>query len=544
MSGSTHFQARLSETLRLAIIYRLAHELNADLSSADVLRHILHAAAEALATPQASIVALREGKLTAVYALGNGGHTDPQPVIQQMLDEGLAGFVMHNYRTVIINDITSNPLWIPLPDEPLSPQIGSALCLPLIHSGDVVGVMTLTHPSCSYFTADAVHLTNTISEMGAAALTNALLIEDAQQARQRYRRLFDDVIVPIIITDLQGNIREINQRACEFLGYAPHELDQRCLSSLHHQDMNPLKATYVEQLKQGSEIHLQSIVQTKKGQPKPVQVYARRIGNGTYTDQIQWIEHDISPQLELDQLRQDLSAMVYHDMRGPLGNVYTSLQALQRLLAEHPNPNVGTLLALAVKSERQARRMVDSLLDVYRLEEGNKLLNRHWANMQDVVQNAVDHVRSCAEENHVFLRFALADDLPQLYIDAEMIERVIMNLVDNAIKYSPEGGHVTISTATSGSEVYVRVKDTGPGIPSEAQTTIFDKFARVTQRHMPKGVGLGLAFCKLATEAHGGRIWVKSEKRQGSVFTLALPVEAPATKELPTLGTAAPRQRV
>ncbi len=537
MNGLTHFQARLSETLRLAIIYRLAHELNADLSSADVLRHVLHAAAEALATPHASIAALREGTLVAAYALGAGGHGNAQPVMQRMLDEGLAGFVVHNFRTVIVNDITSNPLWITLPGEPLSPQTGSALCLPLIHSGAVVGVMTLTHPATSYFTADAVNLTNTISEMGAAALTNALLLEDAQQARLRYQHLFDDVIVPIIITDLQGNIQETNQRVCEILGYAQPTLKHKSLATLHHAESNPLKLPYFEQVKNGAEVRFQSLAVTKDGKQIPVQVYAKRI-NGPNANRIQWIEHDISSQLELEQLRQDLSAMVYHDMRGPLGNVYTSLQALQRLLADHPNPNVGILLSLAAKSERQARRMVDSLLDVYRLEEGNKLLNRAQANLHDIVKNVVDHMRSLAEENRVFLRFALADDLPQLYIDAEMVERVIINLVENAIKYSPEGGRVTISTATSGSEVYVRVKDTGPGIPAEAQIAIFDKFARVTQRHMPKGVGLGLAFCKLAVEAHGGRIWVKSAKRQGSTFTLALPVEAPATKELPGLGTA------
>jgi len=85
----------------------------------------------------------------------------------------------------------------------------------------------------------------------------------------------------------------------------------------------------------------------------------------------------------------------------------------------------------------------------------------------------------------------------------------------------------------------VRVKDSGPGIPPEAQASIFDKFSRVKYRGVPHGMGLGLAFCKLAIDAHGGRIWVKSEPNEGSVFTFALPVEAPPTKELPRLGMAA-----
>jgi two-component system, NtrC family, sensor histidine kinase KinB len=120
-----------------------------------------------------------------------------------------------------------------------------------------------------------------------------------------------------------------------------------------------------------------------------------------------------------------------------------------------------------------------------------------------------------------------------------MIERVVINLLDNAIKYSPDYGIVTISSASSGHEVLIRVKDTGPGIPREAQARIFEKFERVKHRHMPRGVGLGLAFCKLAVDAHGGRIWVKSDDQSGSTFTIALPVEAPATTELPLLGAAA-----
>ena len=117
-----------------------------------------------------------------------------------------------------------------------------------------------------------------------------------------------------------------------------------------------------------------------------------------------------------------------------------------------------------------------------------------------------------------------------------MIGRVVINLLDNAIKYSPDDSTIIVSTATIGGEVYVRVKDTGPGIPAEAQATIFDKFSRVKQRNMPHGVGLGLAFCKLAVEAHGGRIWVKNNDEGGSMFTFVLPVEAPATKELPLVG--------
>ncbi|HVO71547.1 MAG TPA: GAF domain-containing protein, partial [Aggregatilineaceae bacterium] len=322
MGASPGVQARLSETLRLALIHRLAQELNADLSSAEVLRRVLHAAAEALGTPYASIIALKNKELRAVYALGGGSDADPLPVMRRVLENGLAGFVLHNYRTVIVNDIANNPLWMHLPDEPLSPQAGSALCVPLIHSGDVVGVITLAHPARSYFTADAVNLTNTIHEMGASALANALVLEDSRQANERYKTLFDDVIVPVIITDLKGTILAANRRACEFLGYEVEELLRRSIATIHRMGTGPLGADRFDHLRRGLEVRFQSIAWTRKGDDKPVQVYAKRLLNRFEGDHIQWIEHDLSSQAAVEQLRQDLSAMVYHDMRGPLGNVY------------------------------------------------------------------------------------------------------------------------------------------------------------------------------------------------------------------------------
>lgn len=535
MTASHNLQARLSETLRLALVYRLANELNAELSSQDVLRRVLNATAEALGTPHASIVAMSQGELVSSYAIG-GGSVDATPTMERVLAGGLAGFVLHNYRTMIINDISTNPLWLPLPDNPLSPVSGSALSVPLIHSGDVVGVITLAHPVTGFFTSDAIKLTNVISEMGAAALASALLVEAARAAERRYETLFDDVIVPIIITDLSGLIQAVNQRAAEFLGYHRADLIGQNIYAVHRMGTGPLGATRLDSLRLGNEISFQSVVWTRHGEEKPVQVYAKRIDSGPQGEHIQWIEHDLTPQRELEQMRRDLSAMVYHDMRGPLSNVYTSLEALQVLLREHPNQNVLNLLTVAARSERQVRRMVDSLLDLQRLEAGNRLINRENVVINELIHDAVEQVRGSADDKAIQIRTALADDLPRLYIDGDMIERVVINLLDNAIKYSDDGGAITISTATSGREVYIRIKDDGPGIPRDQQVSIFDKFSRVKQRNMPHGVGLGLAFCKLSVDAHGGRIWVRSDGKKGSTFTFALPVEAPATRELPALG--------
>ena len=167
-------------------------------------------------------------------------------------------------------------------------------------------------------------------------------------------------------------------------------------------------------------------------------------------------------------------------------------------------------------------------------------MSRENTGLSLLINRAVSQVQSQAADKDIRLRMALADDVPLLYIDDDMVERVIINLLDNAIKYTPEGGMITLSTASGSNEVYVRIKDTGPGIPADAQPVIFDKFARVKQRNMPYGAGLGLAFCMLAVEAHGGRIWVHSEPDAGSTFTFALPIESSSAQEVPLVDTKAP----
>lgn len=532
-------QAKLSDASRLALVSRLARELNTEMRPADVLQRVLNTTAEALAAPFASIIALKDKVFDSAYAPGS----DPQhstEILRRVFTSGLAGYVAHNLRPMVVDDITNNPLWLILPGEPLSPQSGSALCVPLIHVGKIIGVMTLAHPAHAYFTEEATGLADTIAEMGAAALTQTQLLESSRLAESRFASLFDDAIVPIIITDLHGAIQQINRRACEFLEYPRDELLAHNIAAVHRMGTGPIGADRFAHLERGLEVRFQSIVWTKDGSSKPVQVYARRINSGKDDDRIQWIEHDMSSQIALEQLRQDLSMMVYHDMRGPLGNVYTSLEAIKSLLDDDVDPSIKSLLELASRAERQVRRMVDALLDVQRLEQGGKLVNRENTGLSLLINRAVSQVQPQATDKNIRLRMALADDVPLLYIDNDMIERVIINLLDNAIKYTPEGGMVTLSTASAPNEVYVRIKDTGPGIPADAQPVIFDKFARVKQRNMPYGAGLGLAFCKLAVEAHGGRIWVHSEPDAGSTFTFALPLETPSAQEVPLVDTKAP----
>jgi signal transduction histidine kinase len=170
--------------------------------------------------------------------------------------------------------------------------------------------------------------------------------------------------------------------------------------------------------------------------------------------------------------------------------------------------------------------LVDSLLDISRLEAGQELTNLQPVSVQTLIRSAVDQLALYAQRKRMHLHVECPDNLPIIIADGGMLERVFVNLLSNAIKFTPAGGEVGIGAKVKGDQLYAQVRDNGPGIPPEFQKQVFDKFARAQDREGMSGFGLGLAFCRMAVEAHGGRIWVESSSEQGSMFVFTLPLDS------------------
>lgn len=254
-----------------------------------------------------------------------------------------------------------------------------------------------------------------------------------------------------------------------------------------------------------------------------------RIKEASYRRLVEKAQGEKADAARYEQFRRDLAAMTYHDMRNPLQNIQISLSGLERLLHNTATPLANEMLQLAQHSSQQISRMVKGLLDIERLEQGRTMLNLQPVKLEALLRETVAMVRPMAEQAGQTLTFGGDDSLPQIQIDADMVQRVIINLMENAIKHTPDGGFITVSARRTAETVCISVGDTGPGVPGNFKDEIFDKFFRIRYSNAPEGVGLGLAFCRLAVEAHNGRIWVDSEPGQGAVFSFALPVAAPAS---------------
>jgi signal transduction histidine kinase len=248
---------------------------------------------------------------------------------------------------------------------------------------------------------------------------------------------------------------------------------------------------------------------------------------------VQWVGRDISARKESEKMRQDLINMLVHDLRGPVGNLINTIELLPMLIGSTDNnPRLRTFLDLAKRSGQEVRDLVDSMLDVGRLEAGEIYLQRSMVDLAEIIQAVNDQVTPRATSKHTELVYTpLADDLPEVWVDGSMIRRVLINLMDNAVKYTQHQGRVCLTITQAEDNLRFIVADNGPGISKEFQSRIFSKFSRVDHSaNAPAGVGLGLAFCKLAVEAHGGTIWVESEGKpgRGTTFYFSLPILSPS----------------
>ncbi len=265
-------------------------------------------------------------------------------------------------------------------------------------------------------------------------------------------------------------------------------------------------------------------------------LHETRLSEAVYRQLYERADTERSEQTRQDTLRRDLSAMIYHDLRNPLQNIQTSLSGIQRVLANSEKTVANDLINLALRSTRQITRMVKGLLDLERLEGGNAVVARRSVQITDVIGDAVELVRPIVEDAEQRLIVEIEPELPRVSMDMDMIQRVIVNLIENAAKHTPTGGKIIVSAYRKHDHgknpddevremVCVSITDTGTGIPPHVREKVFDKFFRVRYQNAPTGFGLGLAFCRLAVEAHGGRIWVESELNVGSMFAFTLPLD-------------------
>jgi two-component system sensor histidine kinase KdpD len=226
-------------------------------------------------------------------------------------------------------------------------------------------------------------------------------------------------------------------------------------------------------------------------------------------------------QMEAERLRNALLSSVSHDLRTPLAAITGAASGL--LQREHTlDPNGQELALIAYEEAERLNRLVGNLLEMTRLESGSVKVEKEWQPLEEVIGTTLLRLDRLLEDRP--LQTKLPEGLPLVPIDGVLIEQVLVNLLENAVKYTPAGSPILLSAWSEGHEVVVEVADRGSGLPPGEEERIFDKFYRVRPA-TTSGVGLGLAICRAVIEAHGGRIWAENRTGSGAAFRFTLPLD-------------------
>jgi NtrC-family two-component system sensor histidine kinase KinB len=536
-AGVAVLNARLyTESQRTARVMSALAEgaaaINTSLEMPEVWRRILNQTMQALQVETVGLALLEPTGGDPAHSSGTGSEPVPHLVFLASAGQnagnilgrhvptgaGLAGIVAQDGQGLIVPNVSQDKRYGEA-DQFVGIKIRAVAIAPIQSQGKVIGVLEAINPISGAFDPDAMLVMTGLGSLAGTTIQNARFLEQLQVTHQRYRELFEESNDPILVTDWGGRILEANRQAARLTGYGAEQLRRMRIGELHQVDWE-ITGQEFNRLREREQCAYESLLLRADGGTTPVEIHARRF-EFEETDSLQWILRDITERNELDVLREDMTAMIYHDLRSPLGNIVSSLELLGSMLPK--DETVQSILGIANHSTARLQRMLTSLLDINRLEAGQRIEDQNAVHPEELLEQAIRDERAAAEGRQQKIEMQLPENLPLIWVDVDMIYRVLINLIENAIKFSPVQSQINIGAQEDGPFVKMWIRDNGPGIPAADQEHIFDKFTRLRGKTQSGGLGVGLAFCRLAIQGHGGEIHVESEIEKGTTFWFTLP---------------------
>ena len=412
------------------------------------------------------------------------------------------------------------------------------LVFPLIANQQRLGmIVTHTFDDSLPQQDEELQLLRAIVAQGAISIQNALLFSDVTHGRDRLAAVLDSVREGILMIEAAGRIMIANESIRDTTGLQPGELTGKRLVELPEHTLRLFgysrqDAKILTTNLEDGRVPTEPKTTLKITEIKPERVLERTSlpvwGQGGRAIGCMIVLRDVTEEHQIAEARELITETLVHDLRSPLSAVLGSLDVMEESTTSDQENNtiISQALHVARRSARRVLGMVESMLDISRMQSGDMEINQTETDLHAQVSALLTDFIPQANEYGIILRNEIPTDLPPVLVDQSKLIRVLTNLLDNALKFTPSGGQVNLSTEIySENIVAVSVSDTGPGIPDGYREKIFERFSQIPgQSGRRRGSGLGLTFCRLAVEAHGGQIWAESRAEGGSVFTLTLPL--------------------
>jgi signal transduction histidine kinase/transcriptional regulator with GAF, ATPase, and Fis domain len=392
-------------------------------------------------------------------------------------------------------------------------------------------------PGVPVHPAEDLQFLGAIAAQATLSLQNALLFADVSQGRNQLAAVLNSVREGIVLVEKSGVVSVVNEPARQIFNRTPEELVGQRFPELPPAVLRICGSTrdeardLVEDLAQGRPpAYTKVTVHVKELKPER---FLERVSLpvwGRSGSIIGWmiILRDVSEEHQVAQARELITETLVHDLRSPLSAVLGAIDVMDESYAEQAEPVelMGQALLVARRSTKRILGLVESMLDISRMESGSMEMNFGPVDLFAQVNLIIPEYQSQANDFGIFVTNEIPPRLPLVCADSSKLSRVLINLIDNALKFTPSGGRVVFTACLLAPDiVQVSVSDSGPGIPQEFREKIFERFSQVPGlRGRRRGSGLGLTFCKLAVEAHGGHIWVEPRPEGGSIFSFTLPL--------------------
>jgi len=457
--------------------------------------------------------------------------------------EGLIGKVMLAGTPILISNATENDFTYF--DSPYAKvlQVRSALAVPIKIKGDTIGAIVVTESRPNReLGANDLELVATLAERASVAIDNAQLYTVAERERQKLAAVISGMTDGVIVCDGKGRVVSINKAGADIVvpvqeGTPLAKLYETIKATdIEGKPLNPDHFPLARVLETGLPVpSFEWLYHRHDGEKRTIQSSAAPIydSDGHISGAVA-VFRDITAAKQMDKLKDEFVSVVSHELRAPLATIsgYTQMLIKQLPRRGEFKEELGQLELIRLCTH-QLSTLVRDLLDISSFEAGSLSLNTRRVSLADLISTTVTRFERLSKNHRLVVHLSPA--LPPVLADPHRVEQILSNLISNAIKFSPDGGDVVVSTQPREGDVVISVKDRGIGISKYDRARLFNRFFRAdnTENRAFEGIGLGLHVCKILVEAQGGQIWVESEKGRGSAFSFTLPFYGGGSDENP-----------
>jgi PAS domain S-box-containing protein len=434
------------------------------------------------------------------------------------LDDQILAYTRQQER-LVLSSLTRQRL---LDLSPSRPYPASLIALSLRQDNQYLGALWVAYAQPHSFSDEEVRFLTTLASQAALAISNTRSFMNSEFARQRLTAILDSSPDPVLVTDQQDRLILANPAAWKILGLGINsELDQPLEKIITQTQL-------LELLRDPNAEKRSAEISVRKGQVFLAAV-SPVISDGLQIGRV-CILRDVTRFKDRDVLKSEFVSTVSHDLRSPLSLMrgYAAMIEMVGQLNEQQSSFVRKIIA----GVDNMTHLVSNLLDLGRIETGIGL-QLATVSPDEIIEQVVSDLQMQAQQKKIQLTIEIPDRLPTIQVDPALLRQALQNLVDNAIKFTPNEGNVTIRIQASEERIIFEVRDTGIGISPMDQARIFDKFYRGPQHISaePHGSALGLAIVKSIAERHNGQVRVESHLGKGSTFYLAIPLRHSVNKK-------------